>query len=169
MKGLKCVIGLFTLLAIYGCQTKETRVDDKFHGMWRLDKFEAYNTLANIWTDDTTRIGWNGYILYDGQGHMGVHLTPNGYQDYDTNRNLDSVSHDDLLALTKFYQSNFVYFSDYMLTDGSIEHKRLSATEPKDWGNSLHRDFEFKGDTLILSAKETIKGQKIRLRWIKLK
>jgi hypothetical protein len=35
-------------------------------------------------------------------------------------------------------------------------------------GRSLTRDFDFKGDTLVLTAHERITGQKLRLRWIKL-
>ena len=166
---LRSVPGLLIFLTIYGCGNKDISSNKKFTGMWRLDKFEAFDSSSNTWADDTTRIGWNGYILYDGQGHMGVHLTPKGYKDFDTNKNIDSLNHDELVALTKFYKSNFVYFSDYTLTDSTIEHKRLSATEPQSWGKSLTRDFEFKQDTLILTAHEIIAGQKIRLRWVKLK
>ena len=169
MNILKSVFGLLTFLTIYSCGSKDTKSNDKFSGMWRLDKFEAFDSLTNTWTDDSTRVGWNGYILYDGQGHMGVHLTPKGYKDFDTKKNIDSLNHDELIALTKFYKSNFVYFSDYILTDSTVEHKRLSATEPQNWGKSLTRNFEFKQDTLILTAHENIAGQKIRLRWVKLK
>lgn len=136
--------------------------------MWRLDKFEALDTMTNTWSGDQTRLGWTGYILYDGQGHMGVHLSPAGYKDFDASRNIDSLSGTALTNLAKYYQSNFVYFADYALTDTTIEHKRLSATDPTTWGRSLTRDFEFRGDTLILTAHERINGQKLRLKWIKL-
>ena len=169
MNFLKSVFGLLMCLTIYSCGGKDNKSNDKFIGMWRLDKFEVFDSLTNTWTDDSTRIGWNGYILYDGHGHMGVHLTPKGYKDFDTNKNVDSLNHDELVALTKLYKSNFVYFSDYTLSDSTIEHKRLSATEPQNWGTSLTRNFEFKQDTLILTAHEIIAAQKVRLRWIKLK
>lgn len=169
MNILKSAFGVLIFLILYSCGTNEAKTSSKFHGMFRLDKFEAFDSLTNTWTDDTTRIGWNGYILYDGQGHMGVHLTPKGYKDFNTTRNIDSLNHDELIALTKFYKSNFVYFSDYTLTDSTVEHKRLSATEPQNWGKSLIRNFEFNQDTLILTAHEIIAGQKLRLRWIKLK
>jgi hypothetical protein len=162
---------LFVLmsLAICSCGSNGIKSNEMFNGMWRLDKFEAFDSSTNTWTNDTTRIGWNGYILYDGEGHMGVHLTPKGYKDFDTHMNIDSLNHDELVALTKFYKSNFVYFSDYTLADNTIEHKRLSATEPQNWGKSLTRNFEFKQDTLILTAHEIIAEQKVRLRWVKLK
>ena len=112
-----------------------------------------------------------GYILYDGQGHMGVHLTPKGYKDFDTNKNIDSLNRDDLIALTKFYKSNLVYFADYTLTENTVVHNRLSSTDPKYWGKSFTRDFEFRHDTLILTPQEINPGQKqkLRLRWVKLK
>ncbi|MBS1558548.1 MAG: lipocalin-like domain-containing protein [Bacteroidetes bacterium] len=169
MNILKSGFGILIFLAIYSCKSKDNKLSDKFNGMWRLDKIEAFDSSANTWSDDTTRIGWNGYILYDGHGHMGVHLTPKGYKEFNTNKNIDSLNHEDLVALTKFYKSNFVYFSDYILTDSAIEHKRLSATEPQNWGTSLTRNFEFRKDTLILTAHEKVAGQKLRLRWIKLK
>ena len=161
-------IVLFTILVLFGCVTNQPRTDEQFHGMWRLDKFEELDTLTGTWSDDPIRSGWTGYILYDGQGHMGVHLSPAGYKDFDTNKNIDSLSNDEVKTLAKYYQSNFVYFADYDLTDTTIEHKRLSATDPRTWGISLTRDFEFNGDTLVLTAHERIGGQTLRLRWIKL-
>ncbi len=168
MRDIKLILVLLTLSILYSCSTKTQQADNELQGMWRLDKFESFDSLANKWTDDSTRIGWNGYILYDGHGHMGVHLTPKGYKDFDSNKNIDSLNHDNLKELAKFYQSNFVYFANYNLAETTIEHNRLSATEPRHFGTSLTRDFDFKGDTLILTARESIAGLKIRLRWIKL-
>ena len=168
MNNLKSILGLLLFLTIYSCGNKEQKICDKFHGMWRLDKFESFDSKTGKWTNDSTRTGYSGYILYDGQGHMGVHLTPKGYKDFDTDKNIDSLNLEDLKKLTKFYQSNFVYFADYDLTDSTIEHKLLSATEPKNWGSPWTRDFDFKKDTLILTAHESIGGMELRLRWIKL-
>ena len=168
MKEIKLILGLLFLATMYSCSTKTQQADNKFDGMWRLDKFELFDSLANRWTDDSKRIGWTGYILYDGQGHMGVHLIPKGYKNFDTNKNLDSLQNDDLKELVKFYKSNFVYFANYNISGTTIDHKRLTATEPGNWGTTLTRDFDFKGDTLILTAREKIRGQRIRLRWIKL-
>jgi len=168
MKIMKLILGLITLVTIYGCNTKTPQEDSKFHGMWRLDKFESLDSLTNTWSDYPPLVGAGGYILYDGQGHMGVHLFPEGYEDFDTNKNIDSLNHDDLKELAKFYKSNFVYFADYNLNGKIIDHNRLTATEPGNWGTTLTRDFDFKGDTLILTAHENIGGQILRLRWIKL-
>ena len=100
---------------------------------------------------------------------MSVHLYPKDYKDFDTNKNIDSIDQESLKELAKFYQSNFVYFADYkIINDSTIEHTRVSATEPKNWGTKLIRSFEFINDTLILTAHEKLETKKMRLRWIKL-
>jgi hypothetical protein len=161
-------LGLFTLYILYGCMKKEQTIDSKLNGMWKLDKFEAFNSITSSWTIDSARIGHQGLIIYDGHGHMGVHLTPIGYNLVDTNVNLDSLNRKELIKFTKFYQSNYVYFANYRITKNTIYHTRLSATSPNAWGTTLRRDFEFKNDTLILTPQELIDGKKLRLRWIKL-
>lgn len=163
----RLITPLLILVIFFSCSTSET-ANKRFHGMWRLDKFEIFDSLKGTWIDDTLRKGWSGFILYDGKGHMGVHLVPAGYKDFNTGKNADSLNHDELKQLMGFYRSNFVYFSNYELKDTSILHHRLSATEPRNWGNTLIRDFHFNKDTLILAAHENIGANKLRLRWIKL-
>lgn len=167
----KSVFGLLIGLTLYSCVTNKAKTSTRLHGMWMLDKWETFDSLTNTWTDDKTRVGANGYILYDGQGHMGVHLTPKGYKDFDTNKNIDSLNRDDLIAFVKFYKSNQVYFADYTYTENTVIHILRSSAEPKNWGKELIRDVEFRQDTLILTPKALNPGQKqsIRLRWIKLK
>ena len=161
-------LGLFTLCILHGCMKKEQTIDSKLNGMWRLDKFEAFNSKTDSWTIDSARIGYQGLIIYDGHGHMGVHLTPVGYNLVDTNVNLDSLNREELIKFTKFYQSNYVYFANYQITKNTINHNRLTATNPSAWGTTLVRDFEFKNDTLILTTHELIDGKQLRLRWVKL-
>jgi len=138
-----------------------------FHGMWRLEKIESFDMHSGTWLYDSAFSGWNGHIIYDGQGHMGVQITPKGYQDFNANKNIDSLSNEDLKELVKFYQSNWVYFANYGITGRTVEHKRLSATNPREWGTVLKRDFEFRQDTLILTAHEIMGGKKSRLWWVK--
>ena len=125
-------------------------------------------TLTNKWKIDTTRLGYNGFILYDGLGHMAVQQTPPRYKDYDVNKNIDSLNNYELRKLVRLYRSNYVYFSNYEIDKNTIKHKRLSATNPNDWGTVLQRDFVFIGDTLILTTHENINGRKLRIRWTKL-
>jgi len=161
--------GLLILLADISCTPSQT-IDDKFNGTYKLDKFESYDSVTGKWNADK----WRGkdaeeFIQYDGKGHMSVHLYPRDYKDFDTNKNIDSIDQESLKELAKFYQSNFVYFADYkIINDSTIEHTRVSATEPKNWGTKLIRSFEFINDTLILTAHEKLETKKMRLRWIKL-
>jgi hypothetical protein len=46
----------------------------------------------------------------------------------------------------------------------SIEHHRQSPNNHKEWETTIKRNFEFQGDTLILTANELIGGLKTRLR-----
>jgi hypothetical protein len=142
-------------------------MDNRFRGMWKLDKFEAFDSVSKTWGDDTTRIGYSGYIIYDGWGHMAVHLTPKIYREFDPDKNPDSLNSEDLKQLLDIYKSNYVYFAEYKIVNRIIVHTKLSTTNPKDKGSMAIRDFEFNGDTLILKPKEKINGLKLRLRWIR--
>lgn len=138
MKEIKLSLGLLTLVMIYSCNSKTSNADSKFDGMWRLDKFESFDSLTNSWSAYPPMAGVTGYIIYDGQGHMGVHLIPKGYKDFSTNQNIDSLQNDDLKELTKFYKSNFVYFANYNINGTTIDHDRLTATEPAKLGDNFN-------------------------------
>jgi len=162
---------LFLFLSILAgsCINKKgSEMEDKLRGMWKLDKFESYDSVSRKWSDDVTRIGYTGYILYDGLGHMAVHLMPKAYDDFDSNNKLDSIDYEELKNLTKIYRSNYVYFASYMIENGAVFHTKLSATNPKDKGTVAIRELEFIGDTLILKPKEKINGLRLRLRWVKM-
>jgi hypothetical protein len=164
----KLVFALLISLSIFGCCKKEESPASKLNGTWRLDKTESLNNESGKWYNDSAFSGWTGYIIYDGHGHMGVEITPKGYKDFNANKNLDSMNSDALKELVRLYKNNWVYFAEYKITGSTVEHKRLSATEPKDWGTTLTREFEFKSDTLILTPHETLGGKKSRLLWVKM-
>lgn len=159
------VVSIF--LIAFACNSNDPTKDARFHGMWKLDIFESYDSISGTWSHWETDQYHDGYIMYDGKGHMAVHLTSKGYKDFDLSENVDSLNIESLKERLKFYQTNFVYFANYETTDNAIVHHRLSDTEPKNWGTVLTRDFEFKNDTLILSAREIIAGNRLRLRWVK--
>lgn len=167
MKSFNVLFGLFFLWALLSCTNDKRDNFSQFNGIWRLVKVESINNDADLWTYDSAFTGWNGLILYDGHGHMGVQITPKGYQDFNPEKNIDTLNNARLAELVKFYQSNWVYFAEYQISGNTVEHKRLSATNPKDWGTVLTRDFEFRGDTLLLTAHETPGGKKSRLFWVK--
>ncbi|GAB2522493.1 hypothetical protein GCM10027085_10890 [Spirosoma aerophilum] len=145
-------------------------MDDTFNGTYRLDNIEAFDTVSGKWMATKWRGTYtDGFIQYDGKGHMSVHMFPRGYEDFDTSRNIDSVDRGSLEELTKFYQKNFVYFASYnIVNDSTIEHHRMSATEPQHFGTTLTRHFKFTKDTLLLTTIEKVESRKGRLRWVKL-
>lgn len=157
------------IFAISSCTQKGETVNTKFLGTWKLEKVETLNNATDKWEYDSTFTGWTGYITYDGSGHMGVQITSKGYKNFNANKNLDSLNIKELKDLVKLYQSNWVYFASYKITGNTIEHLRLSATEPKNWGTTLTRDFDFRENTLILTAHEIVGGKKSRLFWEKFK
>jgi len=169
MNKIKIALGLLIILMIFSCSSQKT-IDEKFNGMYRLDKFESFDSISGKWITDKWKGKYHdGLIQYDGKGHMSVHLYPKDYKEYDTNKNIDSLNIENLKEMTRFYQSNFVYFSNYkIINDSTIEHHRMSATEPKSFGTTLTRKFEFINDTLILTALEKLDNKKMRLRWVKL-
>jgi hypothetical protein len=169
MKTYKLFLPILFLALSGSCiHSERNSMEDKLRGMWKLDKFEAYDSISHKWGDDFTRIGYSGYILYDGLGHMAVHLLPKGYNDFDSGKKLDSISKDELREIAKIYESNYVYFADYKIEGGKVYHTKLSATNPKDKGSIAIREFEFIGDTLILKPKEKINGLRLRLKWVKM-
>lgn len=157
---------LFLFFVIAGMSI-HPKNDPRFHGMWKLDIIEYYDSTSGTWNHYDTDQYHDGFILYDGKGHMSVHLTSKGYKDFDVSENVDSLDMEALKERLKFYQSNFVYVADYETKNNIINHHRLSATDPINWGTVLTRDFEFKNDTLILSARESIDANRLRLRWVK--
>jgi hypothetical protein len=163
----KLALLLFIAGIFSACSKNDQTAEKKFHGMWSLDKYETL-VASGKWIPDTAFIGATGHIMYDGKGHMGVQINRKGYKDFDVSKNIDSLDMKNLKDLAKLYRSNFTYMAEYKITGtNTIEHKKFSATNPMDWGTTVTREFEFKGDTLILTPKEMVNGNKDRLIWIK--
>jgi Lipocalin-like domain len=169
MKTGKSIFGITMLLIISSCQVNQQNDMKKFTGMWKLDKYESLDTITSKWYPSPKRVGYTGYILYDGMGHMAAQLLPPGFKDFDNSKNIDSLNNMELKKIVNNYYSSFDYVATCKITDDgkSIEHYKLSSNNPKEWGTSVKRDIEFKGDTLILTAKELIGSLKTRLRWVK--
>ena len=142
---------------------------DKFAGMWKLDKYESFDSASGKWHDAPSRVGYSGYILYDGKGHMGVQLLPPEFKNVFNNKNTDTSDVQELKKDLRLYSASFEYFANCDIKkENLIEHHIISSSHPEEWGTTVKRNFEFKGDTLILTANELIGGRKTRLRWIKL-
>ena len=80
----KCMLTyiLFSCILISAC--KESKPIDKrsrLAGMYKL--YISENIDSNgIWHEDPWTKGGTGYIVYDGMGHMAVHITRQGYNNY---------------------------------------------------------------------------------------
>jgi hypothetical protein len=125
---------------------------------------EQQDSITGEWRE--WRNGMQGYILYDDNGHMALHLTKKGYQ----NTNLrfpnfvDTISMDALKHLT----GSYVYFARYknLNEDSIIEHSRISHSNPGEWNGVVRRKYFFIGDTLVLRPVEN-QNSGLRLKWTK--
>jgi hypothetical protein len=157
---------LTLIFLISGCMNHPEKINKQLQGLWKLDRFEILDTGTGKWMADPSRSNYIGFIIYDGQGHMAVQIIPGGYADFNTDRNIDSLDNSELKEWLNLYRSNLGYFAEYKIHDSTIEHSRLSANDPKEWGTIVTRDFEFIGDTLILTPHEKRDGNgSVRLRW----
>jgi hypothetical protein len=163
---------IFTLVLIcfYACtNTAKTNPHTPFHGLWKLHVFE-YQDSTGVWKEYWWNKGGDSYIMYDGLGHMAVHITPEGYQDFDVKspkKPVDSLNMDELRYDLKAYSSSYVYMANCNILEDEqvIEHQRISHTYPFDWGVTVQRKFRFEGDTLFLSPVEGKFPR--RLKWVK--
>ena len=137
--------------------------NDSLAGMYRLYRIEEQDSNG-VWRQSDWAKGGDGYIIYDGLGHMVVQIVPKGYKDFKwlseekaldekvVQQKTDSMSLSELKAAVLEFSSNYVYVADYFINDTSniISHKRLTSTIPSIWNTDVKRKFSFSGDTLIL-------------------
>ena len=155
---------------------KEDETGNKLAGMYKLSSIQVQDS-AGVYHDEWASDG-TGYIIYDGQGHMAVHITPKVYKEYKwvlsenetlypekIKAKLDSMTVDELKAAVEEFASNYVYVANYSLSDSEnvVTHQRLSHTIPSSWNTTVKRRFIFHGDTLELHND----ADKRKLLWIK--
>ena len=158
-----------TLLAmailLTGCdRPPENSGSNRFAGLYKLHIMEQQDPVTGTWKE--WRDGMQGYILYDDQDHMAVHLTTKGYENTDLrfpNFN-DTIPTEALKHLT----GSYVYFAKYTVDEelGVVEHARISHSNPGMWNEVVKRRFTFSGDTLILQPVEQANSA-LRLKWIR--
>ena len=155
--------------------TKKTK-ESQLAGLYKLYITELQDSTGT-WHEDPWTKGGTGYIIYDGLGHMAVHITPEGYKDYNwltekasisrerVKAKTDSMSVAELKAAVLEFSSSFVYVANYSVEDSAqvVQHHRISASIPSVWGTVVRRGYAFSGDTLILSVLNSNR----RLKWIK--
>ena len=129
------------------------------------------------WHEDPWTTGGDGYLLYDGLGHMAAFITPEGYNDYtwldeessinaeQVQTKVDSMSLDELRSAVVHFSSDYVYLANYSIEDTAdvVVHDRFASSLPSIPGTKVRRAFIFSGDTLILRI---LNGNR-RLKWIR--
>ncbi|TVP53393.1 MAG: hypothetical protein EA341_01055 [Mongoliibacter sp.] len=71
-------VALFLLIA-FSCNSNDPKNDPRFHGIWKLDIFESFDSISGTWSYWEYDKYQAGYILYDGKGEMADHLTSKDY------------------------------------------------------------------------------------------
>lgn len=176
-QGIKIFI-IFTIsVLLFACMNKsKTSRDEQLAGMYKLLIIENQDS-SGAWHEQEWGKGGDGYIVYDGKGHMAVQITPKGYKDFQwldeessinqtgVKEKTDSMSVDELKAAVREFVSNYVYIASYTIEDSAdvVIHHRISSTIPAIWGTTVRRSFSFSGDTLILKNLNVNR----RLKWIR--
>ena len=174
---MRLVILLITLIFISACTGKsKPNPNSQLAGMYKL--YIAENADSNgVWHEDPWTKGGTGYIVYDGLGHMAVHITRQGYNDFAwlpeeeslrperINQKLDSMSTEELKEAVRAFSSSYVYAGNYIIEDSIdvVKHQRISTSIHSPLGSTVRRAFSFSGDTIILRV---LNGNR-RLKWIK--
>jgi hypothetical protein len=138
--------------------------DEQFKGLWILDKYESFDSLTGKWIIEPSRMGYIGYVLFDGIGHMAIQITPADYNEFDLNKKADSLGKK---IVSNYHSNNLIYFAECKVEGKELDNKILSSTNPESIGAIVTRDFEIKGKTLLLTPKNKLNGSKIRMKWVK--
>lgn len=168
------LLGLaLSLLLISACQAPESNPDQEVEtkespnplsGLWKLRVMERYDSTAGQWQN--FRNGMQGYLLYDAAGHMAVHLSTKGYQNFLPE--FPSFEEQIPLAALQHITNSYHYLGDYELDQENlvVTHRRLAASNPKAWGEEVRRKYDLRGDTLVLRPEER-QNSNLRLTWIR--
>ena len=165
-----------SLLVLSCTDSKPVDKRARLAGMYKLYISENIDSTG-VWHEDPWTKGGTGYIVYDGMGHMAVHITRKGYNDYQwlpeeqslrnefIDKKLDSMSIDELKQAVKAFSSSYVYAGNYTIEDtvDVVKHERISTSIHSPVGSTVRRAFSFSGDTIIL---QVLNGNR-RLKWIK--
>ncbi len=169
---------LFIPVLLSACSNSKTSRIEQLAGMYKLYIIENKDSAGEWRQQDWGKDG-DGYIVYDGKGHMAVQITPKGYKDFQwleeesaidikkVKEKTDSMTIDELKEAVKEFSSSYVYVANYTIEDTAdiVVHQRISSSLPVVWGTTVRRAFTFSGDTLILRV---LNGNR-RLKWIKQK
>jgi hypothetical protein len=172
-------INVLVVISILAAACNNKNHPDTNHqlgGMYKLYIIENRDSTG-AWKQQQWGKDGDGYIIYDGKGHMAVQITHKGYKDFawlteegsinvdSLTQKISSMSPDELKEALKEFSSSYVYFANYTIEDTAdiVVHHRISSSIPAIWGTTVRRSFSFSGDTLILRV---LNGNR-RLKWIR--
>src|SRR5438105_3400290 len=79
---MKLISLLLTLMLLSACKNKkQTGIGSQLAGMYKLYIIETQDSTG-VWKQQQWAKDGEGYIVYDGKGHMAVQITPKGYKDF---------------------------------------------------------------------------------------
>lgn len=163
MNMIKTIVSVVFLTSLFACQNNSLK-PNKLEGLWKLESMKVRDTSTNTWSD--YKGGMDGYLLYDRNKHVALHLYEKGYENDRIkfpNFN-DSISLEALKHITKSYY----YMGNYKVSekDSIVSHYKLSHSNPSEFGLTAERWFFFSGDTLVMQPVER-KNSKLKLKWLK--
>lgn len=148
--GIFLIIISMPIFIFLSCKTKpELKENNKLIGLWTLHIMEQKDTATGIWNE--WRDGMQGYLLYDDNNIMALHLTKKGYENTDL-QFPDFTDTIPLEALKKLTQT-YYYMAKYSVFEAEqiVEHARISLSNPGEWNKIVKRMYSFYGDTLFFN------------------
>jgi hypothetical protein len=163
MKKIKYIVAA-GILAFAFSSKNEKPVSPSITGLWKLESMKVRDAATNTWSH--YHGGMDGYLLYDGNGHVALHLYEKGYE----NAGIEFSNFNDTIPLEalKHITKSYYYMGNYSVTekDSIVSHFKLSHSNPSEFGLTAERRFYFSGDTLIMQPVER-KNSKLKLKWLK--
>ena len=159
---LLCII-IFSFCLTYCSNQSQTDKNKLLAGMYKMYSIQSQDSTG-AWVESGVANGGESYIVYDGLGHMGVQITPKGYDNFEWleeevalnpkmfQDKVENMSVPELKKAVTNFASYYAYVANYRIVKATntIIHERLIGTIPSIWGTEVKRQFSFSGDTLIL-------------------
>ena len=122
MKKLNYIFILGVLALAFSCGQNKTTTP-AITGLWKLESMKVRDTATNTWSD--YREGMDGYLLYDGNGHVALHLYEKGYE----KAGLEFPNFNDSIPLEalKHITKSYYYMGNYKVSevDSIVSHYKL--------------------------------------------
>lgn len=151
------------VVLVLGLSCKNEKPNPTLTGLWKLESMKVRDTISNTWS--LYKGGMDGYLLYDGNGHVALHLYEIGYE----NAGMEFPNFNDSIPLKalRHLTKSYYYVGNYEVSgkDSIVSHFKLSHSNPAEFGLTAQRRFNFNGDTLVMQPVER-KNSRLRLKWL---